>query len=157
MRHNEQVKPVTGTVRWLKPLIVGKTLGRLSITNANGKTEEYDIHAFIDGDGVVQGYGLAKDDDEIHSIDVTAGFGWTCDCPDHQFRNRECKHIKAVRAALAKCGQMPAAPQRQQPTPKAEKTSPQQQPATSVHHCTLCGNYPVEKGEDLCRDCLYPF
>jgi hypothetical protein len=87
----------------------------VSITNANGQTAEYDLGAFADNDGVVVGYGLAKDDDEIHSIDVTAGFGWVCDCGDCQYRNRECKHIRAVRAALAQSGQLPPAPQRQQP------------------------------------------
>jgi hypothetical protein len=103
-RRKEQPKPVTGSVRWLRPLVIGKTLGRIAITNANNETTEYDIGAFTDNDGALQGFGLAKDDDEVYSIDTTAGFGWTCDCADCQFRSRECKHIKAVRAALAKAG-----------------------------------------------------
>ena len=43
LRRKEQVKPVTGKVRWLRPLVFGKTLGRIAITNANNETIEYDI------------------------------------------------------------------------------------------------------------------
>ena len=114
-RRQEQVKPVTGSVRWLRPLILGKTLGRIAITNANHETTEYDLGAFTDKDGAIQGFGLAKDDDEVYAIDTTAGFGWVCDCADCQFRNRECKHIKAVRAALAHAGITVPTPKRQQP------------------------------------------
>lgn len=103
-RRTERVKPVGGSVRWLRPLIAGKTLGRIRITNAEGKGTEYDLDAFTDAAGRIIGYGLAKDDDDIHAIDVVASTGWTCDCPDCQFRNRECKHIKALRAALAEAG-----------------------------------------------------
>lgn len=114
-RRGEQVKPVAGKVRWLRPLIVGKTLGRLAITNASGLTTEYDIGAHLDGERIV-GFGLAKDDDEVYAIDASQSYGWTCDCGDCQFRARECKHIKAVRAALASAGitipaVRPAAPQ----------------------------------------------
>jgi hypothetical protein len=110
-----QVKPVTGTVRWIRPLIQGKQLGRIGITNANGKNEEYDVAFFTDNDGAIVGVGLAKDDDTVYAIDTTAGFGWVCDCPDATFNSRECKHCKAVRAALTKSGQLPPAPQRQEP------------------------------------------
>ena len=113
-RRKEQVKPVTGKVRWLRPLVLGKTLGRIAITNANHETTEYDIGAFTETGGAIQGFGLAKDDDEIYSIDTTAGFGWVCDCADYQFRNRECKHIKAIRAALAQAGITVPALKRQQ-------------------------------------------
>ena len=121
-RLKEQVKPVTGSVRWLRLLILGKTLGRIAITNANNETTEYDIGAFTDNDGAIQGFGLAKDDDEVYSIDTTTGFGWVCDCADCQFRDRECKHIKAVRAALAHAGITVPAPKRQEPA-KEEHTS----------------------------------
>lgn len=110
------VKPVSGKVRWLRPLIPGKQLGRISITNANGVATEYDVGAHLDGERIV-GFGLAKDDDEVYAIDAGQWYGWTCDCGDCQFRNRECKHIKAVRAALAAAGIViptparPAAPQ----------------------------------------------
>lgn len=117
-RRKENLKPVSGTVRWLRPLIVGKQLGRISITNANGNTTEYDLGAFLDNDGTIHGFGLAKDDDEVYAIDVTPGYGWQCDCPDAQFRGRECKHCKAVRAALKQVGIEVATPKRQQPAPQ---------------------------------------
>ena len=125
-RRKEQVKPVAGKVRWLRPLILGKSLGRIAITNANNETTEYDLGAFTDKNGAIQGFGLAKDDDEVYSIDTTTGVGWVCACADCQFRNRECKHIKAVRAALAQAGIAVPAPKRQQP---AEEES----------HCFECG------------------
>lgn len=116
-RRKEQLKPVTGTVRWLRPLIVGKQLGRISITNANGLATEYDIDAFTNGDGEIQGFGLAKDNDEIYAVDVTLGYGWQCDCADAQFRNRECKHVRGLRVALASARVVIPAPQRQHVAP----------------------------------------
>lgn len=113
-QRKENVKPVTGNVRWIRPLIPGKQLGRIAITNANGQGEEYDLGFFLDNDGCIVGIGLAKDDDTVYAIDTAAGFGWECDCADCQFRHRECKHIKAVRVALTKSGQLPPSPQRQQ-------------------------------------------
>ena len=121
LRRKEQAKPVTGKVRWLRPLILGKTLGRIAITNANNETTEYDIGAFTDNDGTIQGFGLAKDDDEVYALDTTSGFGWVCDGADCQLRNRECKHIKAVRAALAHAGISVPTPKRQEPA-KEEHT-----------------------------------
>ena len=91
-------------------------------TNANNETTEYDIGAFTDNDGAIQGFGLAKDDDEVYAIDTTARFGWTCDCADCQFRNGECRHIKAVLAALAHAGITVPAPKRPEPA-KEEHTS----------------------------------
>jgi hypothetical protein len=136
LHRQEQAKPVTGSVRWLRPLVLGKTLGRIAITNANHETTEYDIGAFTDRDGIVQGFGLAKDDDEVYAIDTTAGFGWVCDCADCQFRNRECKHIKAVRAALAHAGITVPAPKRQE-TAKEEPTY--YRPDCRRHHTSaLC-------------------
>lgn len=114
-RRKEQVKPVTGSVRWLRPLVIGKQSGRISITNANNQTTEYDLGAFTDKDGAIRGFGLAKNDDEVYAIDTTGGFGWVCDCADCQFRNRECKHIKAVHAALAHAGITIPAHKRPQP------------------------------------------
>jgi hypothetical protein len=90
-------------------------LGRIALTNANNEITEYDIGAFTDNDGAIQGFGLAKDDDEVYSIDTASGFGWVCDCADCQFRNRECKHIKAVRTALAHAGIAVPAPKHQEP------------------------------------------
>ncbi len=103
-RTNETPKPVTGTVRWLRPLIHGKQLGRLAIGNANGKVEEYDVGYLAGADGQPTGLGLAKDDDQVYAIEPTIGGGQRCSCNDCQYRNRECKHIRAARAALVRAG-----------------------------------------------------
>ena len=93
-QRKEQVKPVTGSVHWLRPLVLGKTLGRIAITNANHETTEYDLGAFTDKNGAIQGFGLAKDDDEVYAIDTTAGFGWVCDCADCQFKTENASTSK---------------------------------------------------------------
>jgi hypothetical protein len=116
-RKQENVKPITGSVRWLRPLVLGKTLGRLAITNASGVVTEYDVHAFLDGDRLT-GFGLAKNDDAIYCIDVSGSWGWTCDCADCQFRSRECKHIRGLRAALAHAGINVPVPPRPAPEPE---------------------------------------
>jgi hypothetical protein len=45
-------------------------------------------------------YRLEKLDGPTYDIDATAP-EWRCDCPDATYRNRECKHVKALRAALS--------------------------------------------------------
>lgn len=35
-----------------------------------------------------------------HLVDSDYEGGWACSCHDHQCRERECKHIRAVRAAV---------------------------------------------------------
>jgi hypothetical protein len=101
-RRARKLKPVSGTARWIaKPS--GPTLwGRLSITNVNNKTTEYDFEAIREGEKIV-GFGLVKDDDEIYDIEITR-YGWQCNCPDACWSDRECKHVKAIRAALAHLG-----------------------------------------------------
>jgi hypothetical protein len=42
------------------------------------------------------GYRLVKPD-----YDIDSG-AWSCTCPDATYRQRQCKHAKALRAALAK-------------------------------------------------------
>ena len=93
------VKPVSGTVRWLQQW--SGRWGRISITNQNGQVKEYDLASRTDEDGNLVGYGLATDDDTIYDIDARGKY-WQCDCPDATYQNRECKHCKAVRAAMQK-------------------------------------------------------
>ena len=38
----------------------------------------------------------------MYTVDLSTG---ECDCPDHQFRGRECKHHKAAVAALRCIGE----------------------------------------------------
>jgi hypothetical protein len=92
----------------------------LTIAPERGAPTNYTVQRLADDDGRALGFRLTRLTDyivdrKVYDIDVCQGFGWTCDCPDAQFRSRECKHVRALRAALAKCGQLPPAPQRQQP------------------------------------------
>jgi hypothetical protein len=91
----------------------------LTLTPDNGKPTNYTVERLTDGDGQTVGFRVTRltqfiADRKVYDIDVTPGYGWQCDCPDAQFQNRECKHVHALRAALAKNGIKVAAPQRQQ-------------------------------------------
>jgi hypothetical protein len=50
------------------------------------------------------GFGLAKGDDEVYAVDFSQWYGPTCTCGDYEYRQRECKHIKAVRCAMHAAG-----------------------------------------------------
>jgi hypothetical protein len=57
------------------------------------------------GEPVVRGYQLVKDDGTVYHIDLHARWGgWDCDCPDSTFRPDRpgsCKHVAALRQACA--------------------------------------------------------
>jgi hypothetical protein len=87
------VKPVSGTCRWIKYL-QWPFPGVLQI---NGTA--YTVTALTNEQtGQIEGYRLVKQDGTTYDVDA---HWWTCDCPDAVYRNRECKHVKALRAALA--------------------------------------------------------
>jgi hypothetical protein len=67
------------------------------------------VQRLSDPDGETVGFRMMKltafiVDRKLYDIDVCCGKDWLCDCPDAQFQNRECKHVRALRAALAKNG-----------------------------------------------------
>jgi hypothetical protein len=104
-RTREQVKAVSGSVRWVKKMVLPHGLGRLAITSITTRgpvTTEYDVGAHLDERGKVVGYRLVKDDDEAHDID-TSGQDWLCSCADAVYRSRACKHVKALQVALPRC------------------------------------------------------
>jgi hypothetical protein len=104
-KNAEHVKPVTGSCRWVKKPVLPCGLGRLAITSltASGPvTAEYDIGCHLDHQGKVVGYRLVKDDDEAHDID-TSGQDWLCSCADAVYRERACKHVRALQVALPRC------------------------------------------------------
>ena len=68
---------------------------RLAINDA-----EYFVTVHRDRDGRALGYRLERRDGTAYDIDAT-GPDWQCDCPDATYRQRECKHARALRAALA--------------------------------------------------------
>ena len=105
------VKPVSGSCRWVVPLVVGYRPGRLSITSQTRRgpvTTEYTVREITDA-GRVVGYSLRKDDGTTHDVDADL---WQCDCLDFLNRAAEreaaglppaCKHVKSLRAALKRC------------------------------------------------------
>ncbi len=112
-RKPRQVKPVSGSVRWIKRLVLPLGVGRLAITNANGEETEYDVAAHLDPDDRVIGFRLVKDDDEGYDL-FTDSDRWTCSCPHYEFHGdkdpKGCKHAASLRAALQAIGQLPPAP-----------------------------------------------
>lgn len=91
--------PVKGSARWVKKL--ANDFGRLAITSYTKRgpvVTEYDVQLNRDERGQPLGYVLAKDDDTVYDLpaDLSA-----CDCHDCLCRDRECKHLKGLRAALA--------------------------------------------------------
>lgn len=86
-------KPVHGVCRWVDPLGPDDSSAVLAI---NGT--EYTLHVNEDErTSVVLGYTLVKGDGSSYDIDAET---WECSCPDCTFRGRQCKHSKAVQAAM---------------------------------------------------------
>jgi hypothetical protein len=92
-----KAKPVSGTCKWVLPIGEVGT-GVLSINGVS-----YTTTVLKDQDRVT-GYRLQKFDGMVYDIDASRE-QWGCDCPDATYRERECKHVKALRAALAVAGQ----------------------------------------------------
>jgi hypothetical protein len=91
-----KIKPVRGKCRWILP--IEGTAGVLAI---NGTAYAVTV---LEDRGAVIGYRLQKAGGSPYDINSTAN-PWTCDCPDALYRQRECKHVLALRAALAVLGQ----------------------------------------------------
>ena len=98
--HNRQdttkVRSVSGTCRWVLPIGIADT-GVLAINGTN-----YTVTVLRSPNGV-EGYRLGKTDGTVYDIAATTE-RWACDCPDATYRQRECKHVAALRAALAVAG-----------------------------------------------------
>ncbi len=79
--------------------------GDALLTVHTERATNYLVQRLTDPDGETVGFRLMKladyiVDRKLYDIDITPGYGWQCDCPDAQFRNHECKHVRALRAAL---------------------------------------------------------
>jgi hypothetical protein len=102
-------KPVSGTWRWaVQPTSTHP--GCLVIN-----TTSYMVEELLDALCLV-GYRLKKHDGTTYDIDIGQS-PWACECGDYQYRraNRDakgCKHVAALRAALAAIGALPQEPQR---------------------------------------------
>ncbi|MHB1426564.1 MAG: hypothetical protein ACYC3I_25670 [Gemmataceae bacterium] len=93
--------------------------GALLTLHTDKGATNYTVQRLTDPDGATVGFRLTRltayiVDRKVYDIDVTLGYGWQCDCPDAQYQNRECKHVRSLRAALAHAG-IPVAAPRQQP------------------------------------------
>jgi hypothetical protein len=98
IKARKATRPATGVCRWLVKPNAQHAGGVLSI---NGTA--YEVLPLYDGAARV-GYRLLKADATMYDVATTAPHGWTCDCPDatfHPERAGGCKHIQALRAALA--------------------------------------------------------
>jgi hypothetical protein len=103
------VKLVHGTARWLTPepataLSLGLSAG-LMIRKEGERPDSPGTAYMVSADqdeGNVFGYRLERlDGGEAYDID--AGFT-SCTCPDHVYRQRACKHLRGLRAALLSVG-----------------------------------------------------
>jgi hypothetical protein len=106
----------TGNLTLAQALDSGDAL----LTIHSDRCTNYLVQRLTDPDGETVGYRMMKLTDyiidrKVYDIDITPGYGWQCDCPDALYQNRECKHVRALRAALASNGITVAAPKRQQP------------------------------------------
>jgi len=120
----KQALPVSGSVRWLKRPSGPSHFGRFSITSITKRgpvVTEYDVAAFLDTEGRITGFGLAKDDDEVYAVDFSQWYGPTCTCGDYEYRQRECKHIKACRCAMHAAGITIPAPTKPAPLPSSSE------------------------------------
>jgi hypothetical protein len=87
-------KPVSGNCRWVVPIGPVSHTGVLEINLAVYTVTVLYLY------GERTGYRLEKLDGAVYDIDAT-GAQWICDCPDATYRQRACKHVAALRAALA--------------------------------------------------------
>jgi hypothetical protein len=89
-----KVRPVSGTCHWALPIGAAGT-GVLAISQVC-----YSI-TILKNRGCTIGYRLEKLDGTVYDMN-TESEPWTCDCPYATYRERECKHVKALRADLAR-------------------------------------------------------
>jgi hypothetical protein len=105
-RFHNATRPVTGGCRWAVQPGTGKTAhpGVLVITSEDGRGNvnvgTFVVYELRDG-GALTGYRLEKPDGEVYDLPADLS---SCDCPDrcfHPERPLGCRHMRALRAALA--------------------------------------------------------
>ncbi len=115
--------------------------GDALLTVHTDRCTNYTVLRLSDPDGETVGYRLMKLTDYIidrvvYDIDVCCGKDWLCDCPDATYQQRECKHVRALRAALASNGIVIPAPHRREPAQQQQPTKP----AAKQVFCEMCGD-----------------
>jgi hypothetical protein len=98
-----------GTCRLLQPEALDTGDALLVLYPERGQPTSYTVLRLADKSGRTLGYRLTLladfiMDRKIYDVDISQPWGWTCDCPDAQFRSRECKHVRALRCALKAAG-----------------------------------------------------
>ena len=66
-------------------------------------SKKYPITAEVtlqDNEGFI--FNVIGSNGDIYIVGYEYDDGWLCPCPDHMFRKRECKHIRACKEELAK-------------------------------------------------------
>jgi hypothetical protein len=104
-KSRKENKPVHGSCRWTH-LCHDISAGRIGVLDINGTCYAVTI--------IAGGIELRKGDGTVYHVCTSERWGWSCDCPDAQYRPRPggCKHVAACRAALDAIGvePKPAAP-----------------------------------------------
>ncbi|HKI36596.1 MAG TPA: SWIM zinc finger family protein [Gemmataceae bacterium] len=93
-KSTKPVKPVSGVCRWARRIGEGGIDPQSGVLVING--QPYGVLVMAGG------YRLVKPDGTAYDVN---GQTWECDCPDATYRGRQCKHSKALRAALRAAGQ----------------------------------------------------
>jgi hypothetical protein len=133
----------------------------LAIYPEKGEASSYTVERLGDK-GRVTGYRLTRlaeyiVDRKTYDVCVTEPWGWTCDCPDAQFRSRECKHARSLRAALNAAGI--TSTQKPEPQPQPEPAEPEEEetveigaePPQSAKVCFECGRPSEDFYCDRCN------
>lgn|SRR5574338_496988 len=103
---------VHGRARWImKPVTLPDSgwQGWLRITSytlRGENTKDYLVTKILNEKGRLAGYRLTQDSGESYDIDLE--FDWqgaTCECADHYYRARACRHIRGLWAALQAIGE----------------------------------------------------
>ena len=102
---------VHGRVRWImRPVELPEgwqgLLRITSYTHRGENTKDYVVEKILDAKGRLAGYRLTQDNGENYDIDLE--FDWqgaTCECADHYYRQRSCRHIRGLWAALRAIGE----------------------------------------------------
>src|SRR5438270_13273009 len=98
IKTRKATRPVRGVCRWITKQNAHHDGGVLAINST-----AYEVLPVYDG-AALAGYRLLKADGAMYDIGTAGPHGWTCDCPDatfHPERPGGCKHVQALRAALA--------------------------------------------------------
>jgi hypothetical protein len=104
---------VHGRARWImQPVTLSEgwqgLLRITSYTHRGENTKTYLVEKIRDEKGRLAGYRLTQDSGECYDIDLE--FNWpgaTCECADHCYRARACRHIRGLWAALRAIGEAP--------------------------------------------------